>query len=345
MNDRTLKWTLEPRGFWTSSIVVFILFSTIPALVACLMVYLFIRSFYAVKVNTLGRIQYDPPRRTENIWPFGKSPSISSPQAIEPVIDTSNNTVLMLSAGSTNAAAPGPLVPKTRSSSVLIATLEYEIPAWKIKVRIGGLGVIASLMARHITDKYLVWVIPKVGSVEYPQAQEQEPVIITLLDRNYRVDVQMLQCGNIKYILLEAPIFRSRSPSEPYPSRMDDLEAATFYSCWNQCIASIIEREKVDIFHVNDYHCALAPLYLLPKTIPVALSIHNGEFQGLFPLRTEAERKKVCSIFNIPVEVCVEYAQFGNTLNLLHAIVSYIRLHQNGTGAAGVSDKYGERCV
>ncbi|KAG1766245.1 hypothetical protein EV702DRAFT_1204265 [Suillus placidus] len=31
----------------------------------------------------------------------------------------------------------------------------------------------------------------------------------------------------------------------------------------------------VDIYHVNDYHGALAPIYLLPKVIPVCLSLHE----------------------------------------------------------------------
>ena len=166
-----------------------------------------------------------------------------------------------------------------------------------------------------------------------------------ILGRQYRVMVEMHQFGNVKYLLLDAPIFRDRTMKEPYPARMDDLLSAIFYSCWNQSIAAIINREKVTIYHVNDYHCALAPLYLLPKTIPVALSIHNGEFQGLFPLRTEKDRRQICSVFNLPEEICVDYVQYGNTFNLLHAIIVYIRTHQKGVGAAGVSDKYGERCL
>ena len=35
--------------------------------------------------------------------------------------------------------------------------------------------------------------------------------------------------------------------------------------------------------------------------------------------------------------------QFGEVFNLLHAGVSYLRLHQNGLGAVGVSKKYGQR--
>ena len=187
--------------------------------------------------------------------------------------------------------------------------------------------------------------MPKVGGIEYPLDKESEPIDVIILGRVYQVAVSLHQYGNVKYVLLDAPIFRERSRNEPYPARMDDLESAVFYSCWNQCIAEIIDRESVDLFHVHDYHCALAPLYLLPRIVPSALSIHNGEFQGLFPLRTAKDRAQICSVFNLSEDICIQYVQYGNTFNLLHGITSYIRLHQNGVGAAGVSDKYGERCV
>ena len=53
---------------------------------------------------------------------------------------------------------------------VLIATLEYEIIDWKLKVKIGGLGVMSSLMGKSMTDVDLIWVVPKVKDLEYPLA-------------------------------------------------------------------------------------------------------------------------------------------------------------------------------
>ncbi|KAG8699976.1 Cell wall alpha-1,3-glucan synthase ags1, partial [Ceratobasidium sp. 394] len=142
----------------------------------------------------------------------------------------------------------------------------------------------------------------------------------------------------------QRPVFRAQTKSDPYPARMDDLSSAIFYSTWNQAIAETVRRFPViDIYHINDYHGALAPLYLLPRVLPVCLSLHNAEFQGLWPLRTKEEMKEVCSAFNISKEVCTKYVQFGNTFNLLHAAASYISVHQKSTGVAGVSDKYGKR--
>lgn len=45
----------------------------------------------------------------------------------------------------------------------------------------------------------------------------------------------------------------------------------------------------------------------------------------------------------IPHRLSIQYVQFGNTFNLLHAAASFISVHQNSVGVAGVSDKYGKR--
>jgi len=94
-------------------------------------------------------------------------------------------------------------------------------------------------------------------------------------------------------VLLDAPIFRSQIKAEPYPARMDDLVSAVYYSAWNQCIALAIKRFHVDLYHINDYHGALAPLHLLPRTILICVSLHNAEFQGLWPLRSTKEFEEV----------------------------------------------------
>lgn len=48
-------------------------------------------------------------------------------------------------------------------------------------------------------------------------------------------------------------------------------------------------------------------------------------------------------MYNIPCETAKKYVQFGDIFNLLHAGASYLRIHQKGFGAVGVSKKYGKR--
>lgn len=57
---------------------------------------------------------------------------------------------------------------------------------------------------------------------------------VTILGEKYDIQVQTHQLRNITYVLLDAPIFRAQSKTEPYPPRMDDLDSAVYYSAWNQ---------------------------------------------------------------------------------------------------------------
>ena len=66
------------------------------------------------------------------------------------------------------ANALPPVLESSGRRTVLIATMEYEIEDWAIKIKIGGLGVMSSLMANNLGHQDLIWVIPCVGDVEYP---------------------------------------------------------------------------------------------------------------------------------------------------------------------------------
>jgi alpha-1,3-glucan synthase len=244
----------------------------------------------------------------------------------------SNNSIPLIT-----TAAEGP------RRKVLIATMEYDIEDWQIKIKIGGLGVMAQLMGKNLGHQDLIWVVPCVGGIVYPTDQEADPMEVTILGKPYDIQVTYHVLRNITYVLLDAPVFRAQSKSEPYPPRMDDLDSAVYYSAWNQCIALAVKRFEVDLYHINDYHGAAAPLYLLPDTIPCCLSLHNAEFQGLWPMRNPEEQKEVCEVFNLSPEVVKTYVQFGDVFNLLHAGSSYLRIHQKGFGAVGVSKKYAKR--
>jgi alpha-1,3-glucan synthase len=143
---------------------------------------------------------------------------------------------------------------------------------------------------------------------------------ITILGSEYDVRVQHHVFRNITYVLLDAPVFRAQSKAEPYPPRMDDVDSAIYYSAWNSCIAETIRRFNPDIYHINDYHGAVAPLHLLPQTIPVCLSLHNAEFQGLWPMRNKKEIDEVCSIYNISPQVAKKYGMCSTSPNILYSI-------------------------
>ncbi|KAL4788597.1 hypothetical protein BJX76DRAFT_353043 [Aspergillus varians] len=336
INDATLKYQLVSIGHQNSQIAMFVLFWIIPIITGAACVYIFMKSFYKVKFNQVGvtekhhMIPLALRRKIKQVRSGNRGPS-------NPLMRLAERSGFMQSSTVLGAATEG------KRRTVLIATMEYDIEDWAIKIKIGGLGVMAQLMGKTLGHQDLIWVVPCVGGIDYPVDTPGEDMTVTILGNAYQVQVQYHTLQNITYVLLDAPVFRQQSKSEPYPARMDDLDSAIYYSAWNQCIAQTIRRFPIDIYHINDYHGSIAPLYLLPGSIPACLSLHNAEFQGLWPVRTQKEKEEVCSVFNLDIDTVRRYVQFGEVFNLLHAGASYLRVHQQGFGAVGVSKKYGKR--
>jgi alpha-1,3-glucan synthase len=335
VDDSDLTWTLVPRGQSAIGAIMYALLLSIPVITGTLAVVIFMWSFYGIKHNKWGVAK----EHTSYFPILGSLGNKSKSDLKEPSVMTEK-----LFGHHKHAEIIGWPEDKNKRRKVLIATLEYEIIDWKLKVKIGGLGVMSSLMGKAMSDVDLIWVIPKVKDLEYPPGDPAEPIEVIIFGEPYLIEVETHVLDNITYVILDSPVFRAQTKADPYPARMDDLSSAIFYSTWNQAIAATVRRfPDIDIYHINDYHAALVPIYLLPKVLPICLSLHNAEFQGLWPLRTKEEMKEVCSAFNISKEHCTKYVQFGNTFNLLHAAASFISVHQKSVGVAGVSDKYGKR--
>lgn len=336
VDDHDMSWTLKPRGRSSVGAIMYALLLSIPLVTGTLAVFIFMWSFYGIKHNQYGV----KPKNSTHYFPIIGALASKSTADLKEGVPISEKFF----GQKQNMEIIGWPEDKNKRRKVLIATLEYEIIDWKLKVKIGGLGVMSSLMGKAMTDIDLVWVVPKVKDLEYPAGDPAEPIEVIIFGEPYLIEVETHILDNITYVILDSPVFRAQTKADPYPARMDDLSSAIFYSTWNQAIAATVKRfPTIDIYHVNDYHGALAPIYLLPKVLPVCLSLHNAEFQGLWPLRTKEEMKEVCSAFNISKEHCTKYVQFGNTFNLLHAAASFISVHQKSIGVAGVSDKYGKR--
>ncbi|KAH0558454.1 hypothetical protein GP486_004889 [Trichoglossum hirsutum] len=343
LDDGNYKFELIPVGSRYKQMMLYFLFWFIPPATGFLGIWLFMKSFYQVKFNQLGVTEKG------SIIPLAIRKKFKRNRY---GVDDTDGAGLSLMRHKSRSVSGGihcvsdALAQAAGDSNrrvVLIATMEYDIEDWAIKIKIGGLGVMAQLMGKNLGHQDLIWVVPCVGGVEYPEDQKADPMSVRVLGSTYRVKVQYHKLRNITYVLLDAPVFRQQTKSEPYPPRMDDLDSAIYYSAWNQCIAQAIKRFPVDLYHINDYHGAVAPVYLLPETIPCCLSLHNAEFQGLWPMRTPKERDEVCQVYNLEPDMVQKYVQFGDVFNLLHAGASYLRIHQKGFGAVGVSKKYGKR--
>ncbi|KAK3321725.1 hypothetical protein B0H66DRAFT_513919 [Apodospora peruviana] len=335
-NDATWSYTFEPTGNVWIQILLFVLLALMPIVLAGGALWIYVRSFYQVKVNKSGF--------TAKGWRPLKLGNLSK---LDLKSVGKGGVEMSAITPPPPSSAMGPFGAGGGRRTVLIATMEYNIDDFGIKIKIGGLGVMAQLMATSLSHLDLIWVVPMVGDVDYPtdRMEAAEPMFVDVMGQPYEIQVYYHQWKNITYVILDAPIFRKQTKADPYIARMDDIESAILYAAWNSCIADTIRRFPVDIYHINDYHGAAAPLYLLPQTIPVCMSLHNAEFQGMWPMRTPEEQKEVCEVFNLPPDVVKDYVQYGSVFNLLHAGASYLRLHQRGFGAVGVSRKYGDRSL
>ncbi|KAJ5150065.1 hypothetical protein N7448_001643 [Penicillium atrosanguineum] len=335
LDDATMRFKLIPAGSQYTQIALFVLLWVIPVITAITTAYVFKKTFYRIRFNQVGVSE----RKTLismdvfNLFKLDKAE-----------IGQSKNSLIRLVTRSRFLQSKSAFGNRTsHRRKVLVATIEYDLADWDIRIKIGGLGVMAQLMSKQLGHQDLIWVIPCVGGIDYPIDKPAESMFVIILGNSYEVRIQYHYVKNITYVLLDAPVFRQQSALEPYPARMDDMDSAIYYSAWNQCIAQAMKRFPIDLYHVNDYHGSLAPLYQLPETIPVCLSLHNAEFQGLWPMRTQNEKTEVCSVYNLDMDVVTRYVQFGEIFNLLHAGATYLRLHQQGFGAVGVSKKYGKR--
>jgi hypothetical protein len=198
VDDSTMTWSLQPRGYLSVSTILYgLLF--IPFLTALIAAYIFMRSHYGIKYNQFGVI-------SKGYQSLGKED------------DGDRSFVEKLGfSGHKQTAIIGWPEDKKKRRKVLIATLEYEIIDWKLKVKIGGLGVMSSLMGKSMTDVDLIWVVPKVKDLEYPPGEPIEPIKVIIFGEPYLIEVEKHVLDNITYVILDSPVFRAQTKADPYP--------------------------------------------------------------------------------------------------------------------------------
>lgn len=212
LSDSTYRFRQVPVGSRFQQIIIYALLWSIPFATGVISIWAYMGAFYSVKFNKFGITQKN------------KMLPLAFRRKFERVPDEDDYENPMPSGLNSPPLLPAiNLVPAIASNgkrrTVLIATMEYDIEDWNIKIKIGGLGVMAQLMGKSLTHQDLVWVVPCVGGVEYPIDQPVESMHIIILGVSYEILVQHHKLKNITYVLLDAPIFRQQTKAEPYPPR------------------------------------------------------------------------------------------------------------------------------
>ena len=188
VNDATGAWKLVPQGDSMVSAVMFALLLLIPPLTAVLACLVFKWRFYGIKTNEWGV----KPEKTSSYFPImeafkSKTGAMAGAMAGAGSNEKSNLPAEVIPTKS-GAVIGWPEDPKKPRRKVLIASLEYEILDWKLKVKIGGLGVMSTLMGKAMTDVDLIWVVPKVKDLEYPAGEYADPIEVTIFGESYLIE-------------------------------------------------------------------------------------------------------------------------------------------------------------
>lgn len=134
IHDSNLRFEVVPMGHQSIQIFIFVISWIVPVLTGALGVWAYMRFFYQVKLNRKG-ISNKVSSVKDRIGTFfkvkmgGKASSESSGSIYRDKMANVSTAIVAEEAGNTDR------------KTILIATIEYDIEDWQIKVKIGGLGV------------------------------------------------------------------------------------------------------------------------------------------------------------------------------------------------------------
>lgn len=165
LNDADYRFQLIPIGSRWNLLILYVLLWLLPILTGSTAIWAFMKSFYGVKLNELGIT----PKKSLGLLMTRRRSKRGKDQGPKKEDDEPHRSV----PGPSDIGVPheyrrmrqfsviaSPKIATPKRLTVLIATMEYDIEDWGIKVKIGGLGVMSSLMGKHLKHQDLIWVIP-----------------------------------------------------------------------------------------------------------------------------------------------------------------------------------------
>lgn len=219
-------------------------------------------------------------------------------------------------------------------------------------VKTGGLGDVSSSLPQSLMElgHEVRLVIPKYGSIDERRYRIHE--IVRLKDIpihlgneielismrscflvGQKTKVQIYFFDNQKYFGSRKGLYQDPEAKKDYP---DNAERFILYA---KGVMELIKKLgwTPDIIHCNDWQTGLIPAYLkkvysefeLLKNTKVVFTIHNVEFQGIFP-------KGVFALTGLPDSVLEEISVDSDKISFLKAGVAYADV------ITTVSEKYAE---
>jgi alpha-1,3-glucan synthase len=145
IDDATYRYGIIPVGSRAIQLIIFCIMWVIPIATAALAVWLYTVSFYKVKFNRIGipaAKSMIPLILRKKLGKRRKYDRLEDEDERDPGRGRSASRISMATITTTTGAAPAVA---TARKTILIATMEYDIEDWSIKIKIGGLGVMAQV--------------------------------------------------------------------------------------------------------------------------------------------------------------------------------------------------------
>lgn len=178
--------------------------------------------------------------------------------------------------------------PQTDSLHILFASAEAA-PF----VKTGGLGDVAGSLPQALAaaGAQVIVMVPKYGTIDAAYTDEMEHLCdfyVPLGWRNEYCGLERLHRGGVDYLFIDNERYFKRS--YPYGFFDDGERFALFSKAVVESIQHLPGGWRCDVLHCNDWHTAMAPVFLrefyqgLPayEHVRTVFSIHNIAFQGQF---------------------------------------------------------------
>lgn len=160
-------------------------------------------------------------------------------------------------------------------------------------VKTGGLGDVAGSLPRALVaaGADVIVMVPKYGTIASEYTDRMEHVAdfyVSLGWRNEYCGLERLVIDDVTYLFIDNERYFKRD--YPY-GFFDDGERFAFFSkAVTESLQHLPEGFQCDVLHCNDWHTALAPVFLrefyqglpLYERVKTVFSIHNIAFQGQY---------------------------------------------------------------
>lgn len=139
VNETAKQYSISAMGSRRYQITIYLLHGTLPILTGFASIRIYLHAFYVVRVSKFGQAQI------ESILPIKIRSKVQHRHWLPETASRPFREKNLKFSTSTNRALTVPIDPQavSRRLTILIATLEYLIDDWDIKVDVGGLGVMA----------------------------------------------------------------------------------------------------------------------------------------------------------------------------------------------------------